>query len=57
MGILENLPFLRRSLDFLLALEGLGGAAEIHRVTAVFLFTEDVSNCGRTPVVYTSIKI
>ena len=51
MGILEDLPFLRRALNFLFVLEGLGGAAKIHRITAVFLFAEDVSNCGRTPVV------
>ena len=38
MGIPEDLPFLRRALDFLLILEGLGGAAEIHRIAAVFLF-------------------
>jgi len=51
MGILEDLPFLRRTLDFLLVLEGLGGAAEVHRIAAVFLFAEDVRHGGRTPVV------
>ena len=51
MRVLEDLPFLRRTLDFLLVLEGLGGATEIYRIAAVFLFTEDVSNCGRPPVV------
>ena len=51
MRVLEELPFLRWALDFLLVLEGLGGAAEVHRVTAVFLFAENVSNCGRAPVV------
>ena len=51
MGIPEDLPFLRRALDFLFVLEGLSGAAEVYRIAAVFLFTEDVSNCGRTPVV------
>ena len=38
MGILENLPFLRRSLNFLLVLEGLGSTAEIHSIEAVLLF-------------------
>ena len=51
MRILEDLPFLRRTLDFLLILEGLGGTAEIHRIAAVFLLTEDVRHGGRTPVV------
>ena len=51
MGILEYLLFLRRTLDFLLVLEGLGGAAEIHRITAVFLLAENVRHSGRTPVV------
>lgn len=36
---------------FLLVLEGLGGAAEVHRIAAVFLFAEDVRHSGRTPVV------
>lgn len=51
MGILEDLPFLRRTLDFLLVLEGLGGAAEVHRIAAVFLLAEDVRHSGRAPVV------
>ena len=51
MRVLEDLPFLRRTLDFLLVLEGLGGAAEVHRIAAVFLFAEDVRHSGRTPVV------
>lgn len=51
MGIPEDLPFLRRALDFLLVLEGLGGAAEVHRITAVFLFAENVRYGGRAPVV------
>ena len=51
MGILEDLPFIRRALDFLLVLEGLGGAAKIHRIAAVFLLAENVRHGGRTPVV------
>ena len=37
MRVLEDLPFLRRTLDFLLVLEGLGGTAEIYRIATVFL--------------------
>ena len=51
MGILEDLPFLRRPLNFLFVLEGLGGAAEVHRIAAVFLLAEDVRHSGRAPVV------
>ena len=51
MRILEYLPFLRWALDFLLVLERLGGAAEIHCVTAVFLLAENVRHGGRAPVV------
>ena len=51
MGILEDLPFLRRTLNFLLVLEGFGGAAEIHRIAAVLLLAEDVRHSGRAPVV------
>ena len=51
MRILEYLPFLRRTLDFLFVLEGLGGAAEIHRIAAVLLLAEDVRHSGRAPVV------
>ena len=40
MGIPENLPFLWRSVNFLLVLEGLGGAAEVHRIAAVLLLAE-----------------
>ncbi len=50
MSILENLP-LRRSVNFLLVLEGLGGAGNLSYRRSIPLFTEDVSNCGRTPVV------
>ena len=46
MGILENLPFLRRSVNFFLVLERLGGAAEIHRIAAVLLLTEYIRNRG-----------
>jgi hypothetical protein len=38
--------FLRRSVNFLLVLEGLGGAAEIHRIAAVPLLTEYIRNRG-----------
>ena len=51
MGILEDLPFLRRTLDFLLVLERFSGAAEVHRIAAVFLFAGDVRHSGRAPVV------
>ena len=57
MGILENLPLLRRSLNFLLVLEGLGGAAEIHRIAAVFLFSEYIRNRGRAPVIRNSRQL
>ena len=36
---------------FFLFLKDLVVLREIYRIAAVFLFTEDVSNCGRTPVV------
>ena len=52
MSILENLPFLRRLVNSLLVLEGLGGAAEIHRIAAVLLLAEDVSHSSRAPVVW-----
>ena len=51
MRILKNLPILRWALDFLFILEGLSGAAEIHRIAAVFLLTQNIRHRSRTPVV------
>lgn len=57
MGILEDLPFLRRTLNFLLVLEGFGGAAEIHRIAAVLLLAEYIRHGGRAPVVRHSRRL
>ena len=51
MRILKNFPLFRRTLDFLFVLEGLGGAAEVDRITAVFLLAENIRHGSRTPVV------
>ena len=51
MRILKNFPFLRWALDFLFVLEGLGSAAEVDRITAVFLLAENIRHRSRTPVV------
>ena len=51
MRILKNFPLFRGSLDFLFVLEGLSGAAEIDRITAVFLLAENIRHGSRTPVV------
>ena len=42
MRILKNLLILRWALDFLFVLEGLSGATEIDRITAVFLLAENI---------------
>lgn len=57
MRVLEDLPSLRRSVNFLLVLEGLGGAAEIHRIVAVFLLAEDIRHGGRAPVIRNSRQL
>ena len=54
MRILKNLPLFRRALDFLFVLEGLSGAAEVDRITAVFLLAENIRHGSRTPVVWYS---
>ena len=54
MRILKNFPLFRWALDFLFVLEGLGGAAEIDRITAVFLLAENICDSSRTPVVWYS---
>ena len=51
MRVLEDLPFLRRTLDFLFVLEGLSGAAEVYCIAAVLLLAEYIRHGGRTPVV------
>ena len=51
MRILKNLPIRRWALDFLFVLEGLSGAAEIDRITAVFLLAENIRHGSRTLVV------
>ena len=54
MRILKNFPLFRRALDFLFVLEGLSGAAEVDRITAVFLLAENIRHGSRTPVVWYS---
>ena len=54
MRVLEYLPFFRWVLDFLFVLEGLGSAAEVDRITAVFLLAENIRHGSRTPVVWYS---
>lgn len=57
MRILKNLPILRWTLDFLFVLEGLSGAAEIDRITAVFLLAKNICDSSRTLVVWYSRRL
>ena len=51
MGVFKYQPLFGRKLNLLLVLEGLALAAEVDRISAILLFTENIGNSSWAPMI------